>query len=286
MNVLRQCTALEGLADVPDEVVPLTVTSPKWGNTRTYGGHQFDFEPVADELWRVTQPGGVVCWNYQDQIEDGSLSCEHCRHLLYFQKLGFRVYEDLTIVSHSYKPLYRRHYRLVSHVYVLSKGKPAVVNRLRIVKNANAGSHLRMKFRNADGTITRRMQRVTAEYGYKSDVWDFDEDDGLWEYEVGWGKSCEDNETFKSRHGAIMPWQLAYDLIRTYSKPGKIVLDVCGGTASTGVAAMMTGRQYLLFEPWDEAIFHAQRRLSNMTRRLAAQPTTPPRLGDVAQKAS
>ena len=52
-NVLRQCEALEGLADVPSSSIPLVVTSPPWGKTRTFGGHQFDFEPVAAELWRV-----------------------------------------------------------------------------------------------------------------------------------------------------------------------------------------------------------------------------------------
>ena len=103
---------------------------------------------------------------------------------------------------------------------------------------------------------------------------------------AGFDYLADDLIALSAPDGAIMPWQLAYDVIRTYSMPGSLVLDVCGGTGTTGVAALMTGRQYLLFEPWDEAIFHAQRRLSNMTRRLATTPTTPPRLGDEAQKAS
>jgi len=47
-----------------------------------------------------------------------------------------------------------------------------------------------------------------------------------------------------------------------------LVLDVCGGTGTTGVAALLTGRQYLLFEPWDEAVGHAERRLANAIRKL------------------
>lgn len=130
------------------------------------------------------------------------------------------------------------------------------------------------------------MRRVTREFGYSGDVWAYDEDDGIWDYEVGWGKSCEDKEAIKSRHGAIMPWQLAYELIRTYSNAPDLVLDVCGGTGTTGVAALMTGRQYLLFEPWDEAIGHAKRRLANMTRKLCESVACAPSLGDDAQKAS
>ena len=146
MNEIQHCDALTGLEDVPSESIPLGLTSPPWGKTRTYGKHTFDFEPIAAELWRVIEPGGILCWEYKDQIEDGSLSCEHCRQLLYFKWLGFRVYEDITVVSHNYKAPYRRHYPLVSHVYVLSKGKPKTVNRLIIALNSNAGSKMRMDF--------------------------------------------------------------------------------------------------------------------------------------------
>jgi hypothetical protein len=283
VNQIIQCDALEGMAELDSDSIPLVVTSPPWGKTRIYGQHLFDFESIACELWRVTAPGGIVCWHHQDQTEDGSLSCEHCHQLLYFRDLGFRVYEALTIVCHAYKPLFRRHFRLTSQIYVLSKGKPGVVNRLMIVRNANAGASMSMGFRDPDGYISRRLRRKTREIGYNGDVWQYDEEDGLWEYEVGWGKSCEDKQAQSSPHGAIMPWQLASDLIRTYSRPGTLVLDVCGGTGTTGVAALMTGRQYLLFEPWGEAIFHARRRLTNMTRRLILNP---PHLGDVAQRAS
>jgi hypothetical protein len=92
MNDLMQCETLEVLADVSSASIPLVVTSPPWGRTRIFGGHVFDFEPVAAELWRVMEPGGVVCWHHQDQIEDGSESLEHCHQLLYFQGLGFRVH--------------------------------------------------------------------------------------------------------------------------------------------------------------------------------------------------
>ena len=200
-NILRQCEALEGLEDIPSDSIPLVVTSPPWGKTRTYGGHQFDFEPVASELWRVIKPGGIVCWHHQDPIVDGSETLERCHQLLYFRSLGFRVHQTLTIVCHKYKPTPRRFYRLVSQVYVLSKGAPSVVHRLMIVRNANAGSKMNMTFRNPDGTIERRMRRVTREFGYSGDVWNYDEDDGIWDYEVGWGKSCEDKEAIKSATG-------------------------------------------------------------------------------------
>jgi DNA modification methylase len=148
------------------------------------------------------------------------------------------------------------------------------VNRLIIVRNSPDGSKHSQTVRSPDGIIKYRLARETRDIGYNGDVWHYDEDDGIWNYAVGWGKNCEDKEAVKSRHGAIMPWQLAHDLIRSYSGAGDLVLDVCGGTGTTGVVALMTGRQYQMFEPWDEAVGHARRRLSNMTRKLC-EPKRP-----------
>jgi len=45
---------------MPDKSVDLTVTSPPYDNLRTYGGHSWDFEGIAKELFRITKDGGVV----------------------------------------------------------------------------------------------------------------------------------------------------------------------------------------------------------------------------------
>ena len=287
MNMLIPCKALVGLVDLPPASIPLVVTSPPWGNTRPFGGHVFDFKPVASEWWRVIEPGGVVCWHHQDQIENGSESCEHCHQLLYFERLGFRRHQTITVVYHKYRRTPRRYYRVASQVYVLSKGSPRIVNLIKKVRNTkrirgedghgkgiawffsipsprlslgiseNAGSQMDMKLRDKDGLSRRRMFRVTQEIGYRGDVW---------EYLIGWMKMCEDQAAYE--HGAVMHLDLARDLIRSYSRAGDLVLDVCGGTGTTGVAALLTGRQYLLFEPWDEAVGHAERRLANAIRKL------------------
>ena len=51
---------VETLQTFPDACVDLTVTSPPYDSLRVYGGHSWDFEGVAQQLWRVTKPGGVV----------------------------------------------------------------------------------------------------------------------------------------------------------------------------------------------------------------------------------
>ena len=99
MNDLLNCDAISGLEDLPPAPISLTVTSPPWDHARDYGGHEFDFEPGADELWRVTKPGGIVCWHYQDQVDEyGSESLTSEDQRRYFRDLGFLVHQTITIL--------------------------------------------------------------------------------------------------------------------------------------------------------------------------------------------
>ena len=49
-------------------------------------------------------------------------------------------------------------------------------------------------------------------------------------------------------HPTQKPVQLEEWLIRTYSNPGEVVLDMCMGSGSTGVAAVNTGRNFIGIE--------------------------------------
>jgi len=60
----RDCTTL--MQELPKECIDLTVTSLPYGKLRTYGGHGFEAEPVIEQLWRITKPGGIVVWVVQD----------------------------------------------------------------------------------------------------------------------------------------------------------------------------------------------------------------------------
>ena len=48
----------EGLKKLEAESVDLVVTSPPYDNLRTYNGYSFDFEGIANELYRVVRVGG------------------------------------------------------------------------------------------------------------------------------------------------------------------------------------------------------------------------------------
>ena len=145
---------------LPNDDVPLTVTSPPFDDVRDYGGHHFDFEAIARELWRVTKPGGVVCWHIQDQIIDGSESCTIDKQTLFFRELGFRLYQRIYVVAMAYRKSNRRYYRQTSIVLVLSKGRPSTMIPLHDRPNHNAGrlSGGGLTYRERDGSQTDAAQ--------------------------------------------------------------------------------------------------------------------------------
>jgi DNA modification methylase len=62
-------------------------------------------------------------------------------------------------------------------------------------------------------------------------------------------------------HATQKPVALFEYLMKTYSNPGDLVLDVAAGSATTGIAAQNTGREYILFENDPEIFEPAARRL-------------------------
>jgi len=65
---------VDGLREVPDSAIPLTVTSPPYDDLREYGGHPFTmerFQVIANQLYRVTGEGGIVVWVVRDQVIPG-----------------------------------------------------------------------------------------------------------------------------------------------------------------------------------------------------------------------
>ena len=66
---------LDGLKNLPDSFIDLTVTSPPYDNIRKYNGNvnQWSFEKfklISDELFRVTKGGGVLVWIVADGTEN------------------------------------------------------------------------------------------------------------------------------------------------------------------------------------------------------------------------
>ena len=80
---------IEKMAEMKSDSVDLTVTSPPYDDLRTYEDEcEWNFEvfkKVAQELYRITKPGGVVVWVVGDSTIKGSESGTSFRQALYFK---------------------------------------------------------------------------------------------------------------------------------------------------------------------------------------------------------
>ena len=68
--------------ELEEECIDLTVTSPPYDNLRDYNGYSFDYEAIANGLYRVTKIGGVVVWVVGDKILKGNKSLTSFKHAL------------------------------------------------------------------------------------------------------------------------------------------------------------------------------------------------------------
>lgn len=220
------------LRTFPDNCIDLTVTSPPYDNLRTYHGHTWDFEGVAQELYRVTKPGGVAVWVVADATINGSETGTSFRQALRFMEIGFKLHD--TMIYHKVNPLPRqrnRYEQAFEYMFVLSKGVPATVNLMRVpAKYAGRVAKHTARDNNQDALIAGI--RETRETRILLNVWS---------YTVG--GSMADKEAFK--HPAIFPEALARDHILSWSNPGDVVLDPFCGSGTTCKMAKLLGRHYI-----------------------------------------
>jgi ubiquinone/menaquinone biosynthesis C-methylase UbiE len=57
--------------------------------------HIPDDTQAMKELFRVLKPGGVVVWVVNDQVKDGGETGSSFRQALYFQNVGFKIYDTM-----------------------------------------------------------------------------------------------------------------------------------------------------------------------------------------------
>lgn len=83
-----------------DNSVDCVVTSPPYDNLRSYMGvgdtwNHSKFCAIAQELYRVVKPGGVVVWVVNDKTEKGSETGTSFRQALHFMDIGFNLNDTM-----------------------------------------------------------------------------------------------------------------------------------------------------------------------------------------------
>jgi len=222
---------VEVMKEMPKDSVDLVVTSPPYDSLRTYNGYDFNFENIAQELFRVTKDGGVVVWVVGDGTENGSETGTSFRQALYFKEIGFNLHDTMIYQKHNFSnPSRTRYHQIFEYMFVLSKGKPKTFNPIKDRKNVyggKSGSWGKNTVRQVDGSFKENKRKRNSEFGMRYNIW----------------RMITHNK--KAEHPAMFPESLAEDHILTWSNIGDVVLDPMVGSGTTCKMAAKNGRKYI-----------------------------------------
>ena len=232
-----------------DQQVDLVVTSPPYGKLRDYGGHGFDFDPIADALVDVLRPGGIVVWIAGDSTEKGSETGASMRQALGFMERGLNLHDTMVYMKNG--PAYpsnNRYYQVWEYMFVLSKGKPCTINLIKDRQNKwKSKWSPKRTGRKKDGELKVRYGHWKADpVGVRFNVW---------YYKTGRGYQHESDMPFE--HPATFPLELAKDHILSWTEPGALVLDPMAGSGTTLRAAKYLNRRAIgieIHEPYCDLI--------------------------------
>ena len=215
-----------------ENIVDLTITSPPYDNLRNYNGYSFNFEDIAQQLYRVTKTGGILIWIVGDKIHKGK-SLTSFEQGLFFQKIGFRMH-DVMIYKKKNTPFMRSnaYTNCFEFMFVLAKGKPKTFNPLK-QKTVRNGYEMLTFNKKADG-INKKNWKELKKLKTKNNIW---------EYAVGLGGTTSDKIAFQ--HPAVFPEKLAEDHILSWSNKGDIVFDPMCGSGTTCKMATLHDRKFI-----------------------------------------
>lgn len=245
---------LDWMRSQGDSVIDLTMTSPPYDNIRDYKGYSFDFEPIAKELFRLTKEGGVVIWNVADATVDGSETGTSMRQALYFMQCGFRLHDTMIYLKKNPMPASvnsKRYHQAWEYIFVFTKGAPTAFNPI-MVKAKFGHLEANMKHRGKEGTLEYKKVKRN----------EFTKVRNVFEYSVGGGHSTKDK--IAHGHPAIMPEQLANDMIITWSNPGDMIFDPFAGSGTTLKIAKINNRRSIGTEMSHEYCKLIQNRLESI----------------------
>jgi len=250
--------SLEVLKKIPDNYIDLVVTSPPYDDLRDYNKEiiwNFSiFQDIVKELYRVIKPGGVIVWVVGDKTKNGNKSLTSFKHSLYFQEVGFNIYDVLIYEKTGSAPPHpNRYFNTFEYMFVISKGKPKTINLLKDKKNKWGGHETfsDVTRREKDGTLTNKGKKIINEFGIRTNIW---------KYTNGKGFSTKDKIAYE--HPAIFPEKLAEDHIKSWSNEGDIVLDIFGGSGTTIKMAESLNRNWIYIDKVKKYCEIAEKRMS------------------------
>lgn len=252
INTIIQGDCLIEMKNMPDNSIDMVLTSPPYDNLRDYKGYTFDFEAIANELFRITKQGGVVVWVVGDATIKGSETGTSFKQALYFKEIGFNLHDTMIWQKNSSipQPQAKRYEQRFEYLFIFSKGTPETFNPItekrkwddsRKVKSFhrnNKGEHKFNKFKENEMT---KVGNVVI-------------------FNVGGGHVTKDEIAYN--HPAIFPEKLAGFHIKSWSNEGDLILDPMCGSGTTCKMAKLLKRKYIGIDISEEYCEIANKRLA------------------------
>lgn len=241
INKIYKENCLKTMGKMPNEFIDLTVTSPPYDNLRSYNGYDFDFEPIARELYRVTENGGVVVWVVGDETINGSETGTSFRQALYFMECGFNLHDTMIWDKMGMRyPDATRYSNCFEYMFIFSKQKPKTVNLLKDRKNKYVGAKIarRKANRSVNGDIKENSayrndkNRKLSEFGVRFNIWQVK-------------TAANERDILALKHPAPFSKQLAKEHILSWSNKNDLVFDPMCGSGTTAKMAIELNRNYI-----------------------------------------
>lgn len=264
INKTYCCDCLDGLKQMEDNIVDLTVCSPPYDDIRSY--HQtidkdtwnFEvFKPIARELYRVTKPGGLVVWVVGDETVNGSESGSSFKQALYFMECGFKLHDTMIYEKNSSsfpaRRTSKRYSQIFEYMFVFVKGK--IRNDITLIADkrnkwagwTNWGQHSQY---DAEGNL-QKISNIKP-------IQEFSLRNNIWKYSVSFND--------KTGHPAVFPEKLAEDHILSWTNEGDLVLDPFMGSGTTAKMCILNKRNYIGFEKNPDYVAMCEKRLAKYTQ--------------------
>ncbi|QNM93100.1 DNA-methyltransferase [Aliarcobacter cryaerophilus] len=229
---------------LPENSIDLIVTSPPYDDLRDYEQQiiwNFEkFKVIVDELYRIMKDGGTIVWVVSDKTKEGNKSLTSFKQAIYFQDIGFNIYDVIIYEKAGSGPPHpKRYFNTFEYMFIITKGKPKTVNLLTDKKNKWAGveTYSEITRREKDGTLTNKGKKTVGEYGIRTNIWRYIN-----------GKNFSTKDKIAYKHPAIFPEKLAEDHILSWSNEGDVVLDIFGGSGTTVKQAELLNRKWIYID--------------------------------------
>lgn len=253
LNKIYNENCLETMARMPSNFIDLTVTSPPYDNLRTYNGYVFDFKTIAEFLYQVTKPSGVVVWVVGDATINGNESGSSFEQALYFKKIGFNLHDTMIYEKTNFSfPSKNRYHQIFEYMFVFSKGKPKTFNPIKDVPVKYGLPWGKNSHRNKEGVLVATKKRETFEpLGMRTNIW-----------RINCAKGFNTKDEIAHKHPAIFPEKLAEGHILSWSNEGDLIYDPFMGSGTTAKMAKLHKRNFIGSEVSKEYCEIAEKRLA------------------------